>query len=145
MIAPRTARQKRRPKAQFRAKNRGFLAFFAWLVVGLQLVTALHFALVPHAFSAQLTSFVHEHARAEHGSESSHLPAPVAHLHQGSPLCAADSCPLGFAGPSVLELAPFELIAASPAALPSAAPALSTYVPARARLLLSAPKTSPPV
>ncbi len=34
----------------------------ACCLVLLQLLTALHFALVPHGFSAGLNGFVHEHA-----------------------------------------------------------------------------------
>ncbi len=146
MIAPRNARHTRRSEAQNRAKKRDFLAFFAWFLVALQLFTALHFALVPHAFGAGLTSFVHVHACAEQSrSACDSKPSATSSLVQGAASCVADSCPIGFAGHSVLELARFELGASLPVALPSSAPALFSYVPARARVLLAAPKTSPPV
>ena len=146
MIAPRNARQTRRRSALNHAKTRGFLAYCAWLVAALQVVTALHFALVPHAFSAQLTSFVHVHARAEQRAEASRASTSrTKSVRQGDASCAADSCPIGFAGHTLLELARFEVGTSLPALLPSSAPRLSSHVPARARLLLSAPKTSPPV
>jgi hypothetical protein len=124
-------------------------ALVALCLVLLQLVTALHFALVPHGFSAGLSGFVHVHA-AERAApsrlaqlERRSVPAPE--LVGGGASCASDACPLGFAGPHSLLLS---ASAASALPVPAGEPAPARAVrcaPARGRVLLSAPKTSPPV
>jgi hypothetical protein len=115
----------------------------------LQLATALHFALVPHGFSAGLNGFVHVHAAlsAEPAStkRALHQPSDQPSLVSHTASCSTESCPLGFAGaqsvllaragvPSVLELARAPQMALSPRAPVS-----------RSRALLNAPKTSPPI
>jgi hypothetical protein len=79
-------------------------AFLAWLVVLLQVVGILHFALVPHAFSATSGGVVHSHGanRIEAQQRSERAPA----LSAGLPACAADLCPAADVPPSSLLGAP---------------------------------------
>jgi hypothetical protein len=126
-------------------------ALIALCLVALQLVTALHFALVPHGFSAGLNGFVHVHGArsARHDARSRFTPerrasGALALVGDGAS-CASESCPIGFVGHhSVL---PTENQAAAVLALVVAdehAPA-RRYFAGRSRVLLAAPKTSPPV
>jgi len=147
MIASRNARRTRHPAAITRGGNRAFPAYFAWFLLVLQVATALHFALVPHAFGTGLVSFVHveQHVRAE-GARlvRPRTPARAREAVQGYASCAADSCPIGFAGHGALELARFELSVALPEPSPSEPPVLHSNGRLRANVLASAPKTSPP-
>jgi hypothetical protein len=121
-------------------------------LVVLQLVTALHFALVPHGFGAGLSGFVHVHAAASQAAPSrlalerrleERRLAPE--LVNAGASCISESCPIGFAGQHSALLGGSQAsalladVVASPRALPS------HYVTPRNRVLLSAPKTSPPV
>ena len=119
--------------------------FVAACLVLLQLITALHFALIPHGFSARLNGFVHVHSaerlRAVRDLRSA---ADGASWVRGSASCAPESCPIGFAGAHSI------LFAASASSALLAAVALVQLAPSarvaltRNRVLLSAPKTSPP-
>ncbi len=122
----------------------GFRALLAFLVTALQLVSALHFTLVPHTFSAALGGVVHVHADPVASTEVKRVPRAPA-IGQVSLSCAIDVCPYADAPSSSL---PFE----PPAAIGSVAfgeARLLAKAEARAasatRIFLSAPKTSPPV
>jgi hypothetical protein len=126
-------------------------ALVALCLVVLQLFTALHFALVPHGFSAGLSGFVHVHAEASRAASArlalerrlERRPAPE--LVSGSASCASESCPIGFAGhhSALLGASLASTLLAQAIAAPRALP--THYVTPRSRALLSAPKTSPPV
>jgi len=123
----------------------------ALCVVVLQLVSALHFALVPHGFNAGLSGFVHLHrarfAQAERKLRSTvtELPSNRPALVAGVAGCAPDTCPLGFSG------SPSRPVAANQLSSLIWLPAVGAYVSQtgttadRSRALLSAPKTSPPL
>jgi hypothetical protein len=126
-------------------------ALVALCLVALQLVTALHFALIPHGFGAGLNGFVHVHgqisgdATASVSAERRELArtdAPAFERDSGS--CASDTCPIGFAGHSSVLLASSE--ATSLLALPVIAQPSVAHVDSSAResVLRLAPKTSPP-
>jgi hypothetical protein len=123
-------------------------ALVALCLVALQLVTALHFALVPHAFSAGLSGFVHVHAQAERASQSrfEHAPRMPGQLQwvSGGASCASESCPIGFAGQHSLRLGGDEAAALLSFATAPAFPRAERHIAARVSVLLSAPKTSPP-
>jgi hypothetical protein len=124
-------------------------ALVALCLVALQLVTALHFALVPHGFSAGLSGFVHVHAQPERPSQShfDRLPRALGALQwvSGGASCGGESCPIGFAGHHSVLLAGNQASALLGVAdAPSRARARHYFAP-RNRALLSAPKTSPPV
>jgi hypothetical protein len=123
------------------------LALVVWLVALLQLVSALHFVLVPHTFSAAHGGIVHVHSASRPTAEpraSVQAPRVVA-LIADAATCSADLCPTADVPPSSL--------------LHSAANATGWAAYGGARLLceraarsaesqrvfLSAPKTSPPV
>ncbi len=111
-------------------------------LVLLQLVTALHFALIPHALNAGLSGFEHVHRALE--SRATERAPDRPSLVTGVPTCAPDACPLGFSGPISV------LFGRAAAAARVAVPVVSVNVPSaqlarcRNQLLLSAPKTSPP-
>jgi hypothetical protein len=116
-------------------------------LVLLQLVTALHFALVPHGFSAGLDGFVHVHAALgeQRGSANARAASQQPSLVADAASCAPESCPIGFAGPhSVLQATPQASGLLGLGALALAAPQERLAVPRR-RALLNAPKTSPPL
>jgi hypothetical protein len=139
------SKRSRRPAA-FRAPSAALALFLA----ALHLITLLHFAIVPHAFCAGLGGFVHVHAASQAGTPSaaqsqagsSSVPLAIA----DAAACEPEHCPLGFAGHSSL-VAPaggglveeLTLSALEPPAL------LSRQTLTHAGVLLSAPKTSPPV
>ncbi len=120
-------------------------AFVAWLVTLLQVVGALHFALVPHTFSAALGGVVHVHAEGHARASEPQRGERGVTLVSDAASCSVDSCP----------------VADAPAGsvLPSAAIATgwvsfggvsllgerATQVAIARRIFLSAPKTSPPV
>lgn len=120
----------------------------ALCLVLLQLVSALHFALVPHGFGAGLGGFVHLHrgrsARAEQPRRATELPSNRPTLVAGVAACAPDACPLGFSGPPSRPVPPSQLC--SLIWLPAVSERVSRAHRAcdRGRVLLSAPKTSPP-
>jgi len=117
----------------------------ALCVVLLQLVTALHFALIPHDFGAGSSGLVHLHRALTARPDSATQPAPdQPALLVDVASCAPDACPLGFSGP------PARPISSSALCALIALPAVDAHVPHdhiawdRGRALLSAPKTSPP-
>ena len=113
-------------------------------LVLLQLATALHFALIPHGFSAELNGFVHVHSARGAAVRDLHSAPPGTSFVRGTASCEPESCPFGFAGAHSVLLA----ASASSAVLESsvelrAAPSARVAL-TRNRVLLSAPKTSPP-
>jgi hypothetical protein len=137
----------RRNAHRWRASRASVASLIACGLVLLQLVTALHFALVPHGFSAGLNGFVHVHAapgespqRVDNARALPGLPS----LISGAASCAPESCPIGFSGPHSLLLSPapatrlLEL-----AVLTQSAPPAPVSI-ARS-VLLRAPKTSPSI
>jgi hypothetical protein len=124
-------------------------ALVALCLVLLELVTALHFTLVPHNFSAGLSGFVHVHAaqRAAQSrfAELEHRSLPAPELVSGGASCASDSCPIGFAGHHSVLLTASTASALLVTAARAAPARTGHYLPARSSVLLSAPKTSPPV
>jgi hypothetical protein len=126
-------------------------ALLALCVVLLQLVTALHFALIPHGFGPGLTGFVHVHAaqatartaapKLGYERRSAGQPSVVG----GEASCTTDSCPLGFAGPSSVLLAGSEATGLLGLAVALQRARGSRYSSERSLVLLTAPKTSPPV
>lgn len=122
-------------------------ALVALCVVLLQLVTALHFSLIPHGFNAGLSGFVHVHAvpaafAHELGPERRAASRPAVTV--GSVSCTKDSCPLGFAGPSSVLLGSSQATGLVGLALAALRAPESRYFKERSRVLLAAPKTSPP-
>jgi hypothetical protein len=116
----------------------------AWGVVLLQLFTALHFGLVPHGFNANLGGFVHVHTPAVQASSNALRPAQRVSVVAGSASCASDSCPIGFAGPVSALLASASLSGLIALPVVVAVQPLERARVDRARVLSSAPKTSPP-
>jgi hypothetical protein len=127
-------------------------AFVAWLVTLLQVVGVLHFALVPHTFSAALGGVVHVHAVSSVQSAppaeralSPRRAARSASLVADALSCTADLCPTA------------DVPASSLLGSASVATGWVTFgdvrllgeraarVPESQRVFLSAPKTSPPV
>ena len=120
-------------------------AFVAWLVTLLQLVGALHFALVPHGFSASLGGVVHVHGKALTQAKQATPSDGQSHAVAGDALsCSADLCtaadtPHGAPPEFSLQLAGMVAFGAVQLiAEPSAIERDSR------RVFLSAPKTSPP-
>jgi hypothetical protein len=127
-------------------------AFVAWLVTLLQVAGALHFALVPHAFSAALGGVVHVHGGSSAGAGPRQTDRGVsppgsrsASLVANVPSCTADLCPAADVPPSSL-LASASVatgwVSFGDASLLGERAARS---PESQRVFLSAPKTSPPV
>jgi hypothetical protein len=116
----------------------------AWVVVLAQLASTLHFALISHEICAQHGELLHHAAgRVAHPS---HHDAGAAAL-PASPDAEHDHCPLlGRRHDHTATLASPRLELAPPLALlePRTREGL-IRTPSRARLLLSAPKQSPPV
>jgi hypothetical protein len=126
-------------------------AFVALVVTLLQLVGSLHFSLVRHSYSAALGGVVHVHAaslarseaRSAAPSKSRGAQAPSA--TSDTPTCAADLCSAANAPQSTapnFESLDAGAIAFGDARLLSEHPAPFA---ALRRVLLGAPKTSPPV
>ncbi|MEI9939104.1 MAG: hypothetical protein WDO69_17940 [Pseudomonadota bacterium] len=125
-------------------------ASVALCLVLLQLVSALHFALVPHGFGPGLSGLVHLHrappSDAEpRASRATQRTPNRPTLVSGVAACAPDACPLGFSGPLSRPLPASQLC--SLIWLPTVSERLSRdpIVANRSRALLSAPKTSPPL
>ena len=119
----------------------------ALCLVLLQLVSSLHFALVPHGFNARLSGLVHLHRAfgAEPGRAATQQAPSRPTLVAGIAACAPDDCPLGFSGHSSRPVSPSSL--SSLIWLPEANELVAREQLARdrSRALLSAPKTSPPL
>ncbi|HEY5374496.1 MAG TPA: hypothetical protein VIK01_12480 [Polyangiaceae bacterium] len=119
-------------------------AFVAWLVTLLQIVGALHFALVPHTFSAALGGVVHVHAAAG-AQPSANRESRIASLVAGALSCTSDLCPTADVPPSSLlggAAIATGWVRFGAACLLGERAACS---PESQRVFLSAPKTSPPV
>lgn len=121
-------------------------ACVAWFVTLLQVVGALHFALVPHGYSAALGGVVHLHAapRAQAPAVESGLAEPGPAVHADSASCLADRCPVADAPQSSPPR--FALLAAGNVSFGEVRllGERSTRVSDSLCLFLSAPKTSPP-
>jgi hypothetical protein len=121
-------------------------ALFGLSVIVLQLLGALHFALVRHGYSAALGGVVHVHAsaRAEQAPRTKNALSRTTAIAADTPACGADLCPdanapHGFA-PRLEQLAA-GMIAFGEARLLCKRAACSSE---SQRVFLSAPKTSPP-
>ena len=117
------------------------------LVIALQVVGALHFTLVRHGYSAALGGVVHVHAlsRAEQRSPAKGIAPQTTALTSGVPACAAELCPDANAPQSAaphIESLVAGVISFGDVRLLSQQ---STSRRESLALLLSAPKTSPPV
>jgi hypothetical protein len=131
---------------QRRLPERPAASFIATCLVLLQLVTALHFALIPHRFGAGLSGFVHAPQGCAAVAALRELPAAprAASFQRDRAHAEPESCPLGFAGAHSFSFAP----SASGALLEGGA--VASIAPwarralARSLVLLGAPKTSPP-
>jgi hypothetical protein len=127
-----------------------FASAAALCLVLLQLVSALHFSLVPHRFGSGLRGLVHFHRAqaAEPGvARASRATQPARNrqaLVSDIAACAPDACPLGFTGALSRPVPSSQL--SSLIWLPAAREHSSRkrINSDRARALLSAPKTSPP-
>jgi len=123
----------------------------ALCLVLLQLVGALHFAVVPHGFNAGFSGLVHLHralaaepSRSRDSAATQRTPNRPS-LVAGSAACTPDECPLGFAGHASLPVSPSQLWSLIWLPRASELVARDCVVSDRARALLSAPKTSPPL
>lgn len=129
---------------------RPLASILALCLVLLQLVTALHFSLVPHGLNARLTGLVHLHRAlsAESGRALERVATEQAPnrptLVAGIAACAPEECPLGFSGHSARPVSPSQL--SSLIWLPQASELVAREQVAsdRSWALLTAPKTSPP-
>lgn len=123
----------------------GVVAVLAtWVVVLAQLASTLHFALISHEICAQHGELLHRAAGlgvhpAHQSSGSAALPAAPEADHDHCPLLGRRHDHMAVLASPRLELAP------PVATLEPAAREGLTVAPSRARLLLSAPKQSPPV
>ncbi|MEP7049433.1 MAG: hypothetical protein ABJB12_03730 [Pseudomonadota bacterium] len=127
------------------AAYRSLPAFVAWLVALLQVIGALHFALIPHTFSAALGGVAHLHAERR-SSEWSHRRAHerTAALVNDAASCSADSCPVADApAGSILPRAAAATGCVSFGGVRLLSPSAAESAVNR-RIFLSAPKTSPP-
>jgi len=124
---------------------------FALCLVLLQLVSALHFALIPHAFGAGSSGLVHLHrafGAARAGGPQGRATEPPSDrptLVSGIAPCAPDACPIGFSGPASTLVSACALSSLIWLPEVSELAASTRVVPDRVRALLSAPKTSPPL
>jgi hypothetical protein len=128
-------------------------AFVAWLVTLLQIVGALHFALVPHTFSAALGGVVHVHAAAgaqtrapsTAGTPSANRESRGASLVADALSCTTDLCPTADVPPRSL----FDSACVATGWVRFGAACLLGEGAACSResqrVFLRAPKTSPPV
>jgi hypothetical protein len=126
---------------------RSLRACLGLLVIVLQVVSALHFTLVRHGYSAALGGVVHVHAsaRAEPGPRAKVAAPRATAVSADLPSCGAELCPVGNAPVTPaprLELLLAGLVAFGEARLLSERATCSSE---SLRLFLSAPKTSPPV
>ena len=124
-------------------------ALVAFVVILLQLLGALHFSLVRHSYSAALGGVVHVHAPSFGKSESKATKRvrgeQAPHATGDTPSCTADLCAAANAPQSVAPQ--FEAPDAGAIAFGDARLLIEPRrcSPASRRVLLGAPKTSPPV
>jgi len=143
MFAPLTSRPPSAPRVTTRLR-----ALLALSIALLQIIGALHFWLVPHAFSAALGGVVHVHAAPSSETRalsSGHATAGSgSSIIAGAPGCSTDSCPFADA-PAGTPLAENPGAAAEVSfGQPVLLAAASGSARPRARVLSNAPKTSPP-
>lgn len=123
----------------------GLRVALALSIALLQLVSALHFWLVPHAFSAALGGVVHVDGVSSARSPARARSDAERGFTVGSRACASDLCPFADAPagtPLVAAAAAAEPLPFGQVALPRRTDdELTTPL----RILLEAPKTSPPV
>jgi len=117
----------------------------------LQLVSSLHFALVPHGFGSDLNGLVHLRRtlttdQLDERAQSATQPAPGRpSLVAERASCEPEACPLGFSGP-LARLAPASDHSLLTWLSSSQSPVAHTGgIISRSRALLDAPKTSPPL
>lgn len=116
----------------------------AWVVVLAQLASTLHFALISHEVCAQHGELLHRASGlashpSHHEPGAAALPAGAGAEHDHCPLLGHRHDQAAVLASPRLELAP------PTATLAAAGREGLTLTPSRARLLLSAPKQSPPV
>ena len=130
------------------SSQRALPTLVAWLVTLLQVVGALHFALVPHTFSAALGGVVHVHSERHaqtNETGSRRVAQRAVALVSDAASCSVDSCPLADApAGSVLPSASLATGWVSFGSV-SLLGEHATRTAASRPVLLSAPKTSPPV
>ena len=143
MFASTIPRAKNAPHVVIRLR-----ALLAFSIALLQVVGALHFWLVPHAFSAALGGVVHVHSAAPSETQAPGSgrarDEPGGSLTAGTLSCLTDTCPFADAPAGTPLVANHEATAEvtfGPSALLAAA---DSSARPRARVLSSAPKTSPP-
>jgi hypothetical protein len=116
------------------------------VVIALQVLSALHFSLVRHGYSAALGGIVHVHGSVRADKPQAKSPARgSAALSADAPSCGAELCPVGnapAASAARIELPVAGFIAFGEARLLRERAASTS---ASLRVFLSAPKTSPPV
>jgi len=121
----------------------GLYTLVGFLVTWLQLVSALHFTLVPHTFSAALGGVVHMHAEAR-AKEAPRRASRTPVARASTLACSVDVCPYANAPSSSPPCDPPE----PSGAVTFGEARLLAKAEARAadtrRVFLSAPKTSPP-
>ena len=118
-------------------------ACVAWFVTLLQVVGALHFALVPHGYSAALGGVVHVHSVSASAVRRVAERGPA--LRAATATCISERCPVADApqsSPPCFDLQATGSVEFGEARLLGERAA---RVPESLRLFLSAPKTSPPV
>ena len=125
---------------------RALPAFVAWLVTLLQVLGALHFALVPHTFSAALGGVIHVHVEGQpRVSAAQHTAAHAAALSSEAASCSVDACPVADApAGSVLPSAAAAMGWVSFGDVSLLGDSAAQGAVCR-RIFLRAPKTSPPV
>ena len=125
----------------------------ALCLVLLQLVSILHFALVPHRFGAGLSSLVHlarertaePQATRVQPRSATQAAADCPALVAQSAGCEPDACPLAFSGPPSRHVPPSQLSFLIWLSEASEQEGQEHFAIDRGRALLSAPKTSPPL
>ena len=126
---------------------RSLRAYLGLLVIVLQVLSALHFTLVRHGYSAALGGVVHVHtaSRAEQSPRAKVAAPRATAVSADVPACGAELCPVGTA--PVTPAPRIELLAAGLVAFGEARllSERATCSSAALRVFLSAPKTSPPV
>ncbi|HEY4103473.1 MAG TPA: hypothetical protein VGM44_06260 [Polyangiaceae bacterium] len=122
-------------------------ALVGFLLVFLQLASALHFTLVRHTFSAALGGVVHVHGetRREPAQRVSIQRSHARELTNASASCLIDICPYADAAHGSLPETASRLSGVAHFGEPRLLGAAEAESPRSRRMLQSAPKTSPPV
>jgi len=136
-------RERRRAPVSNRALATVFGALVAWLVAGTHLASTLHFALISHRICAAHGELEHAHAHAVPSANDSTTTAAWRDSgeaeHEHCTLAGTPREELSLAAPARFAIAPAPRVETT-----SIARAKAKH-PARATLLLFAPKQSPPV